>query len=144
MNFFTKIQSFIETYGWFILIGFLLIYYIFPNLKDNILYYFPKNKKQSISDIPTKNDDRIMNARRKQQERLDKLTQIVSEQPNSKKLFKSKKDKELDKFKKTSAYRKATTGKWGGNDRPKPGSAVDNTSRYRPNPFNRGGRRKGG
>ena len=141
---FTPIQKFVETYGWFILLGFVLIYYIFPNMKDYMVKFIPKrNTKPSISDIPVSNDDRILEARRKQQERLNRLTELTNQIPNSKKPIKTKKDKERDKFKKTSAYRKATTGKWG-DGKPKPGSAVDNTP-YRPNPWKRnGGRRKGG
>ncbi len=93
---------------------------------------------------------RLHEIRAKQQQRLDKITQINQEKKQNDKDDKKsnpKLTKEQQQMKNSAAYRYATTGKWGKDDDKGSGGMADAQTlpRYRPpSASQRHGRRPGG
>ena len=103
--------------------------------------------------IPPQNDIRLAEIRAKQQERLNKITQINMEKRKYLNKDDEEKKKEIklsakqQKIKDGVAYRFATTGEWSkkGDDDKGGGGYDADTTRYRaPSAFQRYGRRPGG
>ena len=111
-------------------------------------------RSNSNIDIPPQNDIRLAEIRAKQQERLNKITQINIEKKkyeNDNNDDEEKKDIKLNakqqKMKESVAYRYATTGKWSKKDDDSGGGGKydSDVPRYRaPSAFQRYGRRPGG
>jgi len=139
-GFIEHIQNFLGQYGWFLII-FLIIYKLFfTSTKLWIQDHLQTNDNKNL-DIPPNNDYRLQEIRQQQQHRFNRLTEVAIEQnliPNN-----TEQKKKDEKFKKTSAYRYASTGQWS-SGKPRPGSSNDGGS-YKPSPQSRyGGRFKGG
>ena len=100
--------------------------------------------------IPPANDMRLHEIRAKQQQRLDRITEINAEKKSFEKEQEKKPPKltaKQQKMKDSVAYRYATTGKFGKDDKGGLGGLADSADlpRYRPpSAFQRYGRRPGG
>merc|ERR1719273_1610423 len=113
-----SVTALLEQYGWYILVGFLIYFFLGDKIKERILEQFPTSNNQDPSRIPTKDDLRLHEIRAKQQQRLDRITTINVErkqhEPEKKKA--PKLTAKQKKVKDSAAYRFATTGKWGNDD----------------------------
>mmetsp|Transcript_40313 Transcript_40313/g.35566 ORF Transcript_40313/g.35566 Transcript_40313/m.35566 type:complete len:123 (-) Transcript_40313:236-604(-) len=75
-------QQFFATYGWYLLVIFLIYYFYGRTIKEKIMdsnitnFTSNNNRSNSNIDIPPQNDIRLAEIRAKQQERLNKITQI--------------------------------------------------------------------
>ena len=151
-------SQFFEQYGWFLFIAFVIYYFYGRTIKEKLMnnnftnFTNNNNRNNSNLNIPPQNDLRLAEMRAKQQQRLNKITQIhLEKRKHEKKDDDEKKEIKLSakqqKIKDGVAYRFATTGSWSkkDDDDSSGGKYDGDVTRYRPpSAFQRYGRRPGG
>jgi len=131
----SAIMAFVESYGWFILIGAIVVYYLYVKTRERIFFEAPRRRSSNVTINDVERLRRMDEIRQRQQEAINtaaakyiEVKKIKDEQKAAEKI------EEWDRLKEGGSYRSKLASRTKQNDEPHAGDATQSDKKPKDKP----------